>query len=79
MLPKVYNKLENDPKGIKMHQNTPLETDLRLKAAAGLELEVAKDMEKPDKCLGKLLEAVAEDKEAEENEDEDQDDANSSI
>jgi len=59
-----------------MHQNTPLETDLRLKAAAGLEQEVAKDMEYPDKCLGKLL---GEEEKEEDNEDEDKEDTDDSV
>jgi hypothetical protein len=75
----VYNSIEFNPKGIKMHQNTPLETDLRLKAAAGLEQEVAKDMESPDKCLGKLLGEVIEDEEDKENTDEDTEDTNDSV
>ncbi len=64
-----------------MHQNTPLETDLRLKAAAGLEQEVAKDMESPDKCLGKLLGQVAEEEtdEEEDNNDENQKDTDDSV
>lgn len=75
----VYNKLDNNAKGIKMHQNTPLETDLRLKAAAGLEQEVAKDMESPDKCLGKLLADTDVEETEEDTDNEDQEDTDSSI
>ena len=62
-----------------MTKKTSLDTDLRLKAAAGLEQAVAKDMEALDISMSELLNAVAEDKEEDTDTNEDQDDTEDSI
>ncbi len=54
-----------------MTKITPLDSDLRLKAVAGLEQEVAKDMEAPDKSLGELLAEKIKDIDSEDQEDTD--------
>ena len=67
------------PEGYIMNKITSLDTDLRLKAVAGLEQEVAKDMEAPDKSLGELLQEKIKDIGKDIQEDEDTEDTDSSL
>lgn len=62
-----------------MNKITSLDSDLRLKAIAGLELEVAKDMESPDRSLGELLESKIKDIGKDTEEDEDTEDSDDSL
>ena len=67
------------PEGYIMTKKHTLHTDLRLKAIAGLEQEVAKDMEAPDKSLGELLQDKIKDLGEDTDEDEDTEDTDSSL
>lgn len=60
-----------------MNKITSLDTDLRLKAAVGLEQAVAKDMDAPDRSLGELLESKI--KDLGEETDEDSEDTDDSV
>ena len=67
------------PEGHIMNKITSLDSDLRLKAIAGLELEVAKDMDSPDRSLGELLQDKIKDIGKDTEEDEDTEDSDDSL